>query len=188
MTAAATNVPSGVPQEHGASRRGLMQRRTTCPRMIGATWRASSSLGWPRCAQCRPMSHCRPDRTKATVHLSAPEQKEKAMSRCTGVALAIAVAAATAIFAAPAALAKDGDVRVKGTCTSSATSKLRLSAENVASRSSSRSTRTATASPWHVTLRKNGVSLRRRPQRRGRRVAPSQSVALWATPRVPGTA
>ncbi|MEZ5100704.1 MAG: hypothetical protein R3C15_13080 [Thermoleophilia bacterium] len=45
-------------------------------------------------------------------------------------ALALALVTGVGLVAAPAALAKDGDVRVKGSCTASSTAKLKLSDED----------------------------------------------------------
>jgi hypothetical protein len=75
-------------------------------------------------------------------------RKENIVKRCTAWAAAALLAlVVVALTAAPAGFAKRGDIRVAGTCTGSTTSKIKLSAEDGASRSSSRSTRTATASP-----------------------------------------
>jgi hypothetical protein len=51
--------------------------------------------------------------------------------RTVGVGIATALLGlAVALVAAPAGMAKDGDVRVRGTCTKSSTSKLKLSDED----------------------------------------------------------
>ncbi|MCZ7588960.1 MAG: hypothetical protein M5U27_08940 [Gaiella sp.] len=49
--------------------------------------------------------------------------------RQTGLIVALGIALA-ALALAPAAVAKDGDVRVEGTCTGASTSELKLSREN----------------------------------------------------------
>ena len=73
------------------------------------------------------------------------------------VALAIAAAAATAVVAAPGALAKDGDLRLRGTCTSAATSKLKLSAEDGGIEVEFEVDQNRNGVPWKVTLRRNGM-------------------------------
>jgi hypothetical protein len=53
------------------------------------------------------------------------------MVKATGIGVMVAIlVAAVALLAAPAATAKDGDIRRVGTCTKSSTSKIKLSAEN----------------------------------------------------------
>jgi hypothetical protein len=52
------------------------------------------------------------------------------MRRLTGIVAGAAVVAVVALGATPIASAKDGDVRVAGSCTKASTSKLKLSAEN----------------------------------------------------------
>ena len=78
------------------------------------------------------------------------------MSSFTTAALAVAVAAVTAVVAAPGASAKDGDVRIKGTCTTAATSKLKLSAENGRIEVEFEVDQNRNGVPWRVTLRRNG--------------------------------
>jgi hypothetical protein len=79
------------------------------------------------------------------------------MSRLTAAALAVAVAAVTAVVTAPGALAKDGDVRLKGTCTAAATSKLKLSAEDNGIEVEFEVDQNRNGIPWRVTLRRNGA-------------------------------
>ena len=79
------------------------------------------------------------------------------MSRLTTVALVAAVAASTAAVAAPGALAKDGDLRIKGTCSSAATSKLKLSAEDGGIEVEFEVDQNRNGVPWKVTLRRNGA-------------------------------
>ena len=71
-----------------------------------------------------------------------------------------------ALTVAPLASAKDGnDVRVRGVCTQGSTAKLKLSRETAASRSSSRSTKTATAFAGRSRcVGTDRSSLRRRPE------------------------
>jgi len=73
-----------------------------------------------------------------------------------GVTAAIAVAA-LAVVAAPAAIAKDGDVLVRGTCTKSATAKLKLSPENGRLEVELEVDQNRNGVPWKVTLRRNGA-------------------------------
>ena len=63
----------------------------------------------------------------------------------------------TAVVAAPGALAKDGDLRIKGTCTSAATSKLKLGAEDGGIEVEFEVDQNRNGVPWRVTLRRNGV-------------------------------
>ncbi len=79
------------------------------------------------------------------------------MSRLTTVALVAVVAATTAAVAAPGALAKDGDLRIKGTCSSAATSKLKLSAEDGGIEVEFEVDQNRNGVPWKVTLRRNGA-------------------------------
>lgn len=79
------------------------------------------------------------------------------MSRLTAIALVAAVAAATAAVAAPGAVAKDGDLRIKGTCSSAATSKLKLSAEDGGIEVEFEVDQNRNGVPWKVTLRRNGA-------------------------------
>jgi len=79
------------------------------------------------------------------------------MSRFTTAALAVAVAAVTAVVATPGALAKDGDVRIKGTCTTSATSKLKLGAENGRIEVEFEVDQNRNGVSWRVTLHRNGA-------------------------------
>jgi len=52
------------------------------------------------------------------------------MRRLTGIVAALVVVAALGVGVTPIASAKDGDVRVAGTCTKASASKLKLSAQN----------------------------------------------------------
>jgi len=52
------------------------------------------------------------------------------MSKSSAWVIAIVTALAVGLAAAPAGIAKNGDVRVRGTCTKSSTSKLKLSQED----------------------------------------------------------
>ena len=76
--------------------------------------------------------------------------------RLTAIA-AVAIAAATAFV--PAALAKNGDPQVRGTCTASSTSKLKLKIENGRIEVEFEVDQNRNGIPWKVTLRRNGTSL-----------------------------
>lgn len=78
------------------------------------------------------------------------------MSRLTTGALVIAVAAVTAVVAAPGAVAKNGDVRVQGKCTTAATSKLKLGAEDGAIEVEFEVDQNRNGVAWRVTFRRNG--------------------------------
>ena len=71
--------------------------------------------------------------------------------------LIIAAAAVAATAVAPASgLAKDGDVRVDGTCTQSSTSKLKLSLENGRIETEFEVDQNVNGVRWQVRLRRNG--------------------------------
>lgn len=76
----------------------------------------------------------------------------------TVLALAIALAALAVV---PAALAKDGDVRVQGTCTRNSTAKLKLSDENGRVEVEFEVDQNRNGVPWRVTLRRNGSPVAR---------------------------
>ena len=78
------------------------------------------------------------------------------MPRSTTRSVAIAVAALTAVIAAPAGVAKDGDIRIAGSCTSAASSKLKLSAEDGGIEVEFEVDQNRNGVPWRVTLRRNG--------------------------------
>lgn len=70
---------------------------------------------------------------------------------------ALAVMLAVAVAAAPAAFAKDGDLRVGGTCTRSSTAKLKLSDEDGRLEVEFEVDQNRNGVPWKVVLRRNGV-------------------------------
>jgi hypothetical protein len=78
------------------------------------------------------------------------------MLRLAAVA-AVAIAAITAVV--PAALAKNGDPQVRGTCTASSTTKLKLRNENGRIKVEFEVDQNRNSVPWKVTLRRNGTSL-----------------------------
>jgi len=78
------------------------------------------------------------------------------MSRRTTAAIAGLVAVAALAFA-PAALAKDGDVRVQGRCSGAATSKLKLSEEDGRIEVEFEVDQNRNGVRWHVVLRRNGT-------------------------------
>jgi len=90
-------------------------------------------------------------------------------------AAALLALVVVALTAAPAGVAKDGDIRAAGTCTGSATSKIKLSAENGRIEVEFEVDQNRNGVPWRVTLRRNGavvVSTTRRTH------APSGSFSL----------
>lgn len=79
-------------------------------------------------------------------------------SRHLIVALAAGIAAATSLaFAAPASGGGDREVRVRGTCTGAATSKLKLSEENGRIEVEFEVDQNVNGRRWRVTLKRNGV-------------------------------
>ena len=78
------------------------------------------------------------------------------MTRSKGLVAAVALAALV-LAAAPAALAKDGDVRVAGSCTGSSTSKLKLSEENGRIEVEFEVDQNRNGVVWNVILKRNGV-------------------------------
>lgn len=70
---------------------------------------------------------------------------------------ALAVMLAVAVAAAPAAFAKDGDLRVSGTCTRSSTVKLKLSDEDGRLEVEFEVDQNRNGVPWKVVLRRNGT-------------------------------
>ena len=77
------------------------------------------------------------------------------------VAAAISLAALAAPSAVPAADAKDGDVRVAGTCTRATTSKLKLSEEDGRIEIEFEVDQNRNGVRWNVVLRRNGQVIRR---------------------------
>jgi hypothetical protein len=76
------------------------------------------------------------------------------MRRTIGWTAAAAIAAALAI--APAAMAKDGDVRVAGTCTGATSSKLKLSPEDGGIEVEFEVDQNRNGVRWNVVLLRNG--------------------------------
>jgi hypothetical protein len=75
--------------------------------------------------------------------------------------LVTALAAAVALMAAPTGLAKDGDVRVRGTCTKSSTAKLKLSEEDGRIEVEFEVDQNRNGVRWSVLLTQNGSRLAR---------------------------
>jgi hypothetical protein len=73
---------------------------------------------------------------------------------CAGVA-------AVALAAVPAAVAKDGDVRVAGTCTAASTSKLKLSEEDGRIEVEFEVDQNRNGVSWAIAIRRNGTVARR---------------------------
>ena len=78
------------------------------------------------------------------------------MSRSVLTKLAFTMTVVATAVAAPTALAKDGDVRVAGTCTIAATSKLKLSPENGRIEVEFEVDQNRNGIPWRITVRRNG--------------------------------
>jgi hypothetical protein len=80
--------------------------------------------------------------------------------RITAFAAVTAIAVAGLTAGSPAVMAKDGDVRVAGTCTGSSTSKLKLSNEDGGRiQVEFEVDQNRNGVPWSVTLRRNGVQV-----------------------------
>ncbi len=81
-------------------------------------------------------------------------------SRHLIVALVAGIAAATSLaLAAPASGGGDREVRVRGTCTGAATSKLKLSDENGRIEVEFEVDQNVNGRRWRVTLKRNGVRI-----------------------------
>lgn len=74
---------------------------------------------------------------------------------------AIAVMFCALALAPPGALAKDGDIRVAGTCTKASSSKLKLSAEGSQIEIEFEVDQNRVGRKWTVVLRRNGAVVRR---------------------------
>jgi hypothetical protein len=89
-------------------------------------------------------------------------RKENIVKRWTawsvGALLALVV---VALAAAPTGVAKDGDIRVAGTCTGSTTSKIKLSAEDGGIEVEFEVDQNRNGVPWRVTLSQNGRTVAR---------------------------
>ena len=83
------------------------------------------------------------------------------MTRWSFGILAAVAALAVALTAAPAGSAKDGDVRVRGTCTKSSTSKLKLSEEDGRIEVEFEVDQNRTGVRWNVVLIQNGRRIAR---------------------------
>jgi hypothetical protein len=83
------------------------------------------------------------------------------MTKVTLGALVAALAAAIALVAAPAGVAKDGDIRVRGTCTGAATSKLKLSEEDGGIEVEFEVDQNRNGVRWNVAIVQNGTRVAR---------------------------
>jgi hypothetical protein len=83
------------------------------------------------------------------------------MSKWSAGIVAIVAALAVALAAAPAGVAKDGDVRVRGTCTKSSTSKLKLSEEDGRIEVEFEVDQNRNGVRWNVQLFQNGSRIAR---------------------------
>jgi hypothetical protein len=95
--------------------------------------------------------------------VNATSREESEMTNWTvGILAAVAALAALAALAvAPAATAKDGDVRVRGTCTKASTSKLKLSDEDGRIEVEFEVDQNRNGVRWNVALFQNGVRIAR---------------------------
>ena len=82
------------------------------------------------------------------------------MGKVTGTIVGTVVAAA--LLVAPAAYAKDGDVRVTGTCSGASTSKLKLSREDRGVELEFEVDQNRNGVRWNVVLLRNGSRLAKR--------------------------
>ncbi|MBJ7519290.1 MAG: hypothetical protein JHC84_06310 [Solirubrobacteraceae bacterium] len=94
------------------------------------------------------------------------------MSTIHRLATALAATSLLAAAGAPGALAKDSDVRVSGSCTGSATSKLKLSPDDGRIETEFEVDQNRNGVTWRVTLSQNGVQ---RVSTQATTVAPSGS-------------
>jgi hypothetical protein len=79
-----------------------------------------------------------------------------------GVGIMVAlIGLAIALVAVPAGIAKDGDVRVRGICTKSSTSKLKLSEENARIEVEFEVDQNRNGVRWNVIVAQNGKQLAR---------------------------
>jgi hypothetical protein len=83
------------------------------------------------------------------------------MSKLSAGVVAAIAALAVALAAAPAGVAKDGDVRVRGTCTKASTSKLKLSAEDGRIEVEFEVDQNRNGVRWNVLLFQNGTRVAR---------------------------
>jgi hypothetical protein len=83
------------------------------------------------------------------------------MSKWSAGIVASVAALAVALTAAPAGVAKDGDVRVRGTCTKSSTSKLKLSEEDGRIEVEFEVDQNRNGIRWNVQLFQNGSRIAR---------------------------
>lgn len=78
----------------------------------------------------------------------------------TGIVVAL-VGLAVALAAAPAGIAKDGDIRVRGTCTKASTSKLKLSEEDGKIEVEFEVDQNQNGVRWNVVISQNGLRVAR---------------------------
>jgi len=83
------------------------------------------------------------------------------MSKSSAWVIAIVTALAVGLAAAPAGIAKNGDVRVRGTCTKSSTSKLKLSQEDGRIEVEFEVDQNRSGVRWNVQLFQNGGRIAR---------------------------
>jgi hypothetical protein len=94
-----------------------------------------------------------PSEASETVEI----RRETVMRKTALIVVAGIVGAMLAL--APAALAKDGDVRVAGTCTKASASKLKLSREDEGTEVEFQVDQNRNGVRWHVVLLRNGAQV-----------------------------
>jgi hypothetical protein len=83
------------------------------------------------------------------------------MTKLSAGILAALIGLAVALAAAPAGIAKDGDIRVRGTCTKASTSKLKLSEEDGRIEVEFEVDQNRNGVRWNVVLLQNGKRIAR---------------------------
>ena len=83
------------------------------------------------------------------------------MARWSRGVVAALIAAAVALAVVPVGVAKDGDIRVRGTCTKASTSKLKLSEEDGGIEVEFEVDQNRNGVRWNVTITQNGTRVAR---------------------------
>jgi hypothetical protein len=108
------------------------------------------------------MSNCVRDRALARLdRVNATSREESKMTKWSVGILAALLGLAIVLVAAPAAVAKDGDKRVRGTCTMASTSKLKLSDEDGRIEVEFEVDQNRNGVRWNVLLFQNGSRIAR---------------------------
>jgi hypothetical protein len=103
------------------------------------------------------MSNCAGDRIAATLEVSM-RTKETEMKKIGLLVTSVATLALLALTIAPAAVAKDGDILRRGTCTGVSTSKIKLSEEDGRIEVEFEVDQNRNGVRWNVVIRQNGRS------------------------------